>query len=113
VRRASLLRNESLIQPRLRRHTAFLTRLQSLAPNPAMAVPVVKAAIRGYRSSESSAKDLISTVWNVLDRQLDQTASIINAFVDLLDDEDKKKDLLSSWNSFEIEVWSHSHLTSA
>ncbi|KAF5364596.1 hypothetical protein D9758_005587 [Tetrapyrgos nigripes] len=85
------------------RHTAFLTRLQSLAPNPAMAIPVVKAAIRGYRSSESSAKDLISTVWNVLDRQLDQTASIINAFVDLLDDEDKKKDLLSSWNSFEVE----------
>ncbi|THU81414.1 hypothetical protein K435DRAFT_972354 [Dendrothele bispora CBS 962.96] len=85
------------------RHTAFLTRLQSLAPNAATAVPAVKAATRSYRASESSARDLISTVWNVLDRQLDHTASIINTFVDLLDDEDKKKDLLSSWNGFEVE----------
>ncbi|EEB92934.1 hypothetical protein MPER_08481, partial [Moniliophthora perniciosa FA553] len=67
------------------------------------AVPVVKAAVRGYRASESSARDLISTIWNVLDCHLEHTASIINAFVDLLDEEDKKQDLLSSWRGFELE----------
>ncbi|KAK7051638.1 hypothetical protein VNI00_004617 [Paramarasmius palmivorus] len=87
----------------LERHTAFMERLQSFAPNPTNAVPVVKAAIRGYRASESSARDLISTIWNVLDCHLEHTASIVNAFVDLLDEEDKKQDLLTSWRGFEIE----------
>lgn len=72
--------------------------------NPTTAVPAAKAAMRGYRASESSARDLISTVWNILDRNLEHTASIINAFVDLLDDEEKKEDLLASWKGFAIEV---------
>lgn len=87
-----------------RRHAAFIGRLQSLTTNPTSAVPVVKAAIRGYRASESSARDLISTIWNVLDQNLEQTASIVNAFVDILDQEEKKQDLLSSWKGFAIEV---------
>lgn len=81
-----------------------MTRLQALAPNPSAAVPAIKAAIRGYRASESSARDLISTVWNILDSNLEHTASLVNAFVDLLDEEEKKQDLLSSWKGFEIEV---------
>ncbi|KAG5720335.1 LIM domain and RING finger protein, partial [Termitomyces sp. T112] len=87
----------------LERHELLIGRLQCLAANPTTAVPVVKAAIRGYRASESSAKDFISTIWNVLDQNLEHTASIINAFVDLLDQEEKKQDLLSSWKGFGIE----------
>ncbi|KAG6831162.1 hypothetical protein H0H87_005987 [Tephrocybe sp. NHM501043] len=87
----------------IERHSVFIARLQSLTNNSETAVSVVKAAIRGYRASESSAKDLISTIWNVLDQNLEHTASIINAFVDLLDQEEKKQDLLSSWKGFEIE----------
>lgn len=90
-----------------RRHALFLTRLESVASNPATAVPAVRAATRGYRSSESSARDLISTIWNILDRNLDHTAGIVNAFVDLLDEEEKKQDLLASWKGFAIEVDSH------
>ncbi|KAK0463489.1 uncharacterized protein EV420DRAFT_1518464, partial [Desarmillaria tabescens] len=87
----------------LEKHTAFLARLQSFAANPTTAMPAVRAAIRGYRASESSAKDLISTIWNVLDCHLEHTASIINAFVDLLEEDEKKQDILRSWKSFEIE----------
>jgi E3 ubiquitin-protein ligase ZNF598 len=81
-----------------------MARLQSLATNPTTAVPVVKAAVREYRASESSARDLISTIWNVLDQNLEHTASMVNAFVDLLDQEEKKQDLLASWKGFAIEV---------
>lgn len=88
----------------IRRHAAFITRVQSLATNPNAAVPAVKAAIRGFRASETSARDLISTIWNILDQNLEHTASIVNAFVDLLDQEDKKTELLSSWKGFTIEV---------
>lgn len=70
------------------------------------AVPAVKAAIRGYRASEATARDLILTIWNVLDRNLDYTASVLNAFVDLLEEEEKKQDVLGSWRGFAIEVCS-------
>ncbi|KAH7889140.1 hypothetical protein F5I97DRAFT_1777984, partial [Phlebopus sp. FC_14] len=85
------------------RHNALMARLQSLAQNSANASAAVKAAIRGYKANETSARDLISTVWNVLDNDLDNTASIVNGVVDLLDEEEKKRDLLSSWNDFKIE----------
>ncbi|KAH7924735.1 hypothetical protein BV22DRAFT_1066211 [Leucogyrophana mollusca] len=85
------------------RHAVFIARLQALAPNPSAATSAVKAAVRGYRGSESSARDLISTIWNVLDNNLDDTASIVNGIVDLLDDEEKKTGLLASWNGFKIE----------
>ena len=87
-----------------RRRAAFLARLQSLTANPTTAVPVVKAATRGYRLAETTARDLILTIWNVMDRKLEHTASIVNAFVDLVDEEDKKQDILTSWKGFEIEV---------
>lgn len=40
-----------------------------------------------------------------MDQKLEHTASIVNAFVDLVDEEDKKQDILTSWKTFEIEVW--------
>ncbi|KAI0080534.1 hypothetical protein K474DRAFT_1637363 [Panus rudis PR-1116 ss-1] len=87
----------------LERHTAFLARISSLAPNPNGAVPAVKAAVRSYRSNESAARDLILTIWNVLDQNLEGTASIVNALVDLLDEDEKKNDLLRAWNGFKVE----------
>ena len=86
------------------RVNALASRLAGLAPNPTTAVPAVKAAIRSYRASESGARDLISTVWNVLDRNLDGTASIVNALVDLVEEDDKKRGLLTAWNGFKVEV---------
>lgn len=87
-----------------RRLAAFTDRLRSLTSHPTTAVPAVKAGLRGFRASESSARDLISTIWTVLDQNLDNTASVVNTIVDLLEDEEKKMDLLSSWNGFKIEV---------
>ena len=70
----------------------------------------MKAALRSYRSSESAARDLISTVWNITDRSLEGTAGIVNSIVDFLEDEEKKKDLLQAWNGFKIEVRFAQHL---
>ncbi len=87
----------------IRRHVAFISRLESLAPNPT-AVSAVGAAIRSFRVAESGARDFILTVWNVMDRNLEHTASIINAFVDFLDEEERKLSILSSWKGFVVEV---------
>ena len=58
-----------------------MNRINAYAANPSHAVPAVRFAIRSYRANESSARDLISTVWNVLDNHLEHTASIISGFV--------------------------------
>lgn len=39
-----------------------------------------------------------------MDRNLEGTAGIVNGLVDILDDEEKKKNLLEAWNGFKIEV---------
>ena len=39
-----------------------------------------------------------------MDQNVDTSATFVNMIVDLLDEEDKKKDLLSAWNGFKIEV---------
>ncbi|KAI0672758.1 hypothetical protein C8Q78DRAFT_1121771 [Trametes maxima] len=86
--------------PRL---SVLVGRLQGLVPNPTSAVTAVKAAVRSYKASESSARDLISTVWNILDRNLDGAASIVNTLVDLVDDDEKKQSMLGAWNGFKVE----------
>ena len=78
-------------------------RLRNLAPHPTNAIAGVKLALRDYTASQSGARDLISTIWNILDRDLDATASIVNFIVDFLEDEEKKTALLSAWNDFKIE----------
>ena len=86
-----------------RRYTAIFARLRTLTAHPTSAVAGIKLALRDYTASQSGARDLISTVWNTLDCNLDATASIINLVVDFLEDEEKKTDLLSAWNTFKIE----------
>jgi hypothetical protein len=86
-----------------RRYTAVFARLRMLTAHPTNAIAGVKLALRDYTASQSAARDLISTVWNTLDCELDATASIINLVVDFLEEEEKKTDLLSAWNTFKIE----------
>lgn len=86
-----------------RRYTAVFARLRTLTAHTTNAIAGVKLALRDYTASQSAARDLISTVWNTLDCELDATASIINLVVDFLEEEEKKTDLLSAWNTFKIE----------
>ena len=81
-----------------------MARLASLTSNSSAAATSVRLAVRSYRASESSARDLISTIYNLVDRDLETSASLIVPLVDLLDDEEKKKDLLAAYNGFKIEV---------
>src|SRR6266581_5668419 len=83
--------------------TLFRSTFRTLSGHPTNAVAGVKLALRDYTASQSGVRDLISTVWNTLDCELDTTASIINLVVDFLEDEEKKTDLLGVWNTFKIE----------
>ena len=54
--------------------------------------------MKSYRSSESSAEDLIKTLSSILDDQVDLTGKIVYNTADLLDNNDKRIELLRSWD---------------
>ncbi|CAG8561126.1 12238_t:CDS:2, partial [Acaulospora colombiana] len=87
----------------IEQHNAFLSRLAAATSNSSNSISAAKAAIRAYRSSESSARDLVDTFYTILDQQLDVTGGLLSSLVNLLDNEDKKSDLLSAWNTFKLE----------
>jgi len=93
-----------LLNRNYRRQTAVINRLSELTSNSQSALTSMRGAVRSYRSSESGARDLISTVHTILQQDLDSSASILNLLVDLLDDEEKRRTLLSAWNGFKVEV---------
>lgn len=62
------------------------------------------AAVRSFEASESGPRDLISTLFNLLERDIEATASSIIVLVDVLEQEEKKTVLLAAWNGFKIEV---------
>ena len=59
---------------------------------------------RTYAASESNARDLITTIYSILEQDLKTTSSIVGSIADILDDESKKNELLSSLNGFKVEV---------
>ncbi|KAF7292712.1 RING-type domain-containing protein [Mycena indigotica] len=87
------------------RHSAFISRLASMAPNPTTALPAARAAIRSFRASESSARDLISTLYSIVDSRMEAASSVVNALVDLFDnsaDAEQREAILSAWRDFEV-----------
>ena len=80
-----------------------MRRVVSLSSNQSAAT-AVRAAIRAFKNSESSARDLVSTFYNIVDRDLEKTASLVVPLVDLLDEEEKRIQLLKAFNGFKIEV---------
>lgn len=82
----------------------FVARFSALTNGSSSALQAVKASIRSYRATESSARDLITTVYNVLEQDLNKTSTIVGNIADILDDEEKRGDLLSSLNGFKVEV---------
>ncbi|KAL5490244.1 hypothetical protein ACEPAI_5077 [Sanghuangporus weigelae] len=86
-----------------RRHAAFMGRVAQLTSNSSAAETSVRSAIRSFRASESTARDVVSTFYNLVNRDLEATASLIAPLVDLLDDEGKRKELLETFNGFKIE----------
>jgi E3 ubiquitin-protein ligase ZNF598 len=63
-------------------------------------------SVRTYRNSEMSAADLIDTLWQILDRRVDATGSVAKGLADLMESDDKRREILSAWHDFRIEVGS-------
>lgn len=86
-----------------RRHAAYLQRVTAILKGSDSKVASFRSAVRTYRASEMSAKDLVHTIHSIVGH-LDESAVVVNGLVDLLEEEEKRTDVLSAWNGFRIEV---------
>jgi len=62
-----------------------------------------RSAVRVYRASEMSGKDLVHTIYSLVG-DVDKCSLAVNGLVDLLEAEDKKRDVLQAWNALRAEV---------
>lgn len=67
---------------------------------------VFTASIRQFRNNESSARDLVDTVYNVLDRDVDATAGVLREVASIFalsEDTDKERAVLEAVNAFRLQ----------
>lgn len=68
-----------------------------------------RAAIRQYRNNESSAKDMLDTVFHVLDQDVDATVGVVREVAGLFEgdgEKDKRSAILEALNGFRVQVGS-------
>ncbi|ELU44184.1 cytoplasmic protein [Rhizoctonia solani AG-1 IA] len=84
----------------LEQHNQFLSLLDLYAST--NGATAIRGAIRSYKSNESSAKDMLTTIRTVLDDNMNAMSTLVNGLVPLFDEE-KRGDILNAWNGMKIE----------
>ena len=62
-----------------------------------------RSAVRQYRNNESGARDMVDTIFNVLEQDVDSTTGVVSLF-ESEGDNDKRGAILEALNGFRIEV---------
>jgi hypothetical protein len=65
------------------------------------------AAIRAFKNTESTAKGMIDTIYNVLDQDSQATVSVVKEIGQIFEEDglrDKAKDILEAINGFRAQV---------
>jgi hypothetical protein len=66
-----------------------------------------RAAIRAFKNTESTAKGMIDTIYNVLDQDAPGTVNVVKQIGQIFEEDgnmDKAKDILEAINGFRAQV---------
>jgi hypothetical protein len=66
-----------------------------------------RSAVRQYRNNESGPKDMIDTIFHVLDGDAEATSSVLKDIANLFDGDgevDKQKAVFEALHAFQVEV---------
>ncbi|KAK1927275.1 putative cytoplasm protein [Papiliotrema laurentii] len=88
------------------RHAALLARMGMLVNDSSTKLQSFRAAVRQYRNNESGARDMVDTIYNVLDQDVDATTGVVREIASLFEsegDKDKRGAVLEALNGFRIE----------
>lgn len=92
------------------RHAALLSRVAMLVNDSATKLASFRAAVRQLKNNESTAKDMVDTIYHVLDKDADATAGVVREISNLFDadgERDKQRAILEAVNAFRVQVSLH------
>lgn len=88
------------------RHAALLSRMSMLVGDSPTKLASFRSAVRQFKNNESSAKDMIDTLFYVLDQDREATAGVGREIANLFDsegDKEKQQAILAAVNAFRIQ----------
>ncbi|WVQ79743.1 hypothetical protein IAT38_001843 [Cryptococcus sp. DSM 104549] len=88
------------------RHAELLSRVAMLTGDSTTKLSSFRSAVRQFKTNESSARDMVDTLFNVLDRELEPTTGIVREIASLFVGEGEKDKLtatLEALNALRIE----------
>jgi hypothetical protein len=95
----------------IRRHAALISRVSYMVSDSTNKMTSFSAAIRAFKNTESTAKGMIDTIYNVLDQDSQATVSVVKEIGQIFEEDglrDKAKDILEAINGFRAQVSLHS-----
>lgn len=90
-----------------RRHAALLARVGMLVGDSQTKLASFRSAVRQFKNNESSAKDMVDTVYHVLDEDAAATSGVVREIAKLFDGDDereKQQAIIASLSNFRVEV---------
>ncbi|WVQ68449.1 uncharacterized protein L199_006657 [Kwoniella botswanensis] len=88
------------------RHAELLSRVSMLVSDSPTKLSSFRSAVRSYKNNESTAKDMVDTIFHVFDRDLDTTTGIVREISSLFSgdgDGEKGRNVLEALNAFRVE----------
>lgn len=84
------------------RHAAFLAKVTQVLSGSEAKVTSFRSSVRAFRSGEMSANDLVDNIYSLVG-DVDNSASVVHGLMDLLEDADKRNDVLAAWNKLRLQ----------
>jgi hypothetical protein len=85
--------------------TELLERVATMVEYSETKLSSFRHAIRSYKHNEAPARDLVDTVYSVLNRDTEDTYKVVRRIADTMkEDDDKVQGILTALNSFRIDV---------
>lgn len=85
--------------------TELLERVATMVEYSETKLSSFRHAIRSYKNNEAPARDLVDTVYSVLNRDSEDTSRVVRRIADTMrGDDDKVRGILTALNAFKIDV---------
>jgi E3 ubiquitin-protein ligase ZNF598 len=90
------------------RHAAVIDKARELLNQDVEKLNQFKSQVSSFRRGDSTATELIDTLWDIFNTKLDEFGKVITSTADLFeyDAKSKRTELLGAWNDWKIQVYS-------
>ena len=88
------------------RHATVIEKAKQLLNQDSPKLDQFKSQVSSFRRGDSTASELIDTLWDIFNTKLDEFGKLITSTADLFDYDAKPKrtELLGAWNDWKIQV---------